>query len=249
MDETLGMLVGAGLLVLARAGGLALAAPAWSQPALGYRVRVALGVLLTLVLTPLVRARLSVPGTTMELAAACAVEAAVGLALGLVLALVVAAARQAGELVGLQAGLAPASLLDPEALDGGEPNPLAHLYGLVALGVFLACDGPLRLVDALAASYEAIPAGGSSLSEATVAAAFRQVSGALALALQAAAPAALAVLVAGLALGILTRSASGLQLLSLSLPVRAVAGIGCALIGLAALAARFHEVWQALLPP
>src|SRR5205823_4880255 len=80
-------------------------------------------------------------------------------ALGLSAALVVAGARQAGELVGAQAGFAPAALFDPEA--GDEMTALGHLYGLVALGVFLALDGPLALVRALVESYRVIPPGGA----------------------------------------------------------------------------------------
>ena len=72
---------------------------------------------------------------------ACLVEGLGGAALGWSAALIVAGARQAGELVGLQAGLSPAALLDPEAAE--ELTPLGHLYGLVALAVFLALDGPL----------------------------------------------------------------------------------------------------------
>ena len=59
-----------------------------------------------------------------------------GLALGFAASLVIAGARQAGEIVGGQAGLSAASLFDPDA--GDDMTPLGHLYGLVALGTFLA---------------------------------------------------------------------------------------------------------------
>ncbi len=127
-----------------------------------------------------------------------------------------AAARQAGEVIGLQAGLAPASLLAPDAADGsGESlTPLGHLYGLVALAIFLAVDGPLRMVEVLVESYDALPVGlgvgrGFAVRPPTpelAAAAFGQVGGALALAVRAAAPVALAMVLAGLALGWLARA-------------------------------------------
>ena len=78
--------------------------------------------------------------------------------LGWSAALIVAAARQAGDLVAAQAGLSAAALFDPET--GDELTALGHLYGLIALAVFLALDGPLVLVGALIESYRAVPAGG-----------------------------------------------------------------------------------------
>src|SRR5262249_53451356 len=145
------------------------------------------------------------------------------------LALVVAAARQAGELVGLQAGLAPAALIDPEVSD--ELTPLGHLYGLVALGGFLALDGPLKLVGALVESYAIVPAGGVGLTgdlglgQTAVEEAFARVAWALALVVRAAAPAALALVLAGLALGLVGRAAPGVGFLAGAFPVRSVLGL------------------------
>ena len=61
-------------------------------------------------------------------------EVLVGAGIGWSASLVIAGARQAGEIVGAQAGLSAAALFDPEA--GEDLTALGHLYGLVALGVF-----------------------------------------------------------------------------------------------------------------
>ena len=119
--------------------------------------------------------------------------------------LVVAAARLAGEVVGFQAGLSPAALLDPDA--GAGMTPTGHLYGLIALATFVALDGPLRLLGALAESYRAWPPGAVGLSAEAVVRAFGQVDLMLELALRAAAPAGLALALAGAALGFLGRAA------------------------------------------
>ena len=167
--------------------------------------------------------------------------------LGWSAALIVAGARQAGELVGSQAGLAPAALFNPEA--GDEMTALGHLYGLVALGVFLALDGPLALVRALVESYRVIPPGGGvsslTLTEGTAALAFERVGEALALSLRAAAPVALALALAGVALGLLGRAAPSLQLLALAMPVRLALGLVLVLVGLAGLAATLAAAWGA----
>src|SRR5689334_3940839 len=121
----------ASALVLARVGGLTWTAPALATPGLDGRLRAMLAVLLAAVLMPVVGPGLAVPGGWTALGRACVVEALVGAALGWSAALVVAGARQAGEVVGAQAGLSAAALFDPEA--GDELTPLGHLYGLVAL--------------------------------------------------------------------------------------------------------------------
>lgn len=232
---------GALILVLARTAGLAWTAPGWGTAAMGVRMRLALALALAVVLTPAVEPSLDVPAGVAALGRVLPAEAAVGAALGISAALVVAGARQAGEIVGGQAGMSAAALIDPEA---GEPlTPLGHLYGLVALVAFLVLDGPLRLTSALVESYRVLPAGGPPLTAETVALAFAKVGQALELSLRAAAPVALALAASGLALGLLTRAAPTLQLGGLALPVRSALGLLLVLLGLATLAATLTGAW------
>jgi flagellar biosynthesis protein FliR len=233
----------AGVLVGARVLGLVWTAPALALPALGWRFRLALGVSLGAILVPVVGREIAVPRGWEAVGRACLVELAVGAALGYSAALVVAGARQAGELVGSQAGLSPAALFDPEA--GNDLTPLGHLYGLLALAVFLALDGPIVLVKALVESYRVVPVGGARLSAETAALVFGRVGQALALALRAAAPPALALALAGLALGLLGRAAPSLQLVALSLPIRWALGLLLAGLGLLGLIATLSTAWNA----
>jgi flagellar biosynthetic protein FliR len=231
-------------LVLARVLGLAWTAPALATPGLGGRFRLALAVLLCAVVLPVVGPSLAeapAPADWTTAGRACLIEGLVGAALGWSAALIVAGARQAGELVGLQSGLSPAALLDPEAAE--ELNPLGHLYGLVALAVFLALDGPLSLVNGLVESYRVLPVGGFVLSDETARQAFGRVGSALELVLQAAAPTALALALAGVALGLLGRAAPSLPLVTLSLPIRFTLGLALVVLGLAALAAALAAAW------
>lgn len=231
-------------VVLARVVGLAWTAPALSTPGLGWRVRLGLAVMITLAVAPAASPGLPRPLDGPAAALLVPIELGAGALLGLSAALLVAAARQAGEVVGLQAGLAPAALFDPDL--GDELNPLGHLYGVVALGAFLAMDGPLKLVGSLAESYRAIPAGGLDLSPETIDLAFGRVGWALGLAVRAAAPAALALVLAGLALGLLGRAAPSLQMMSLALPIRAAVGLAVVFFAIAALAGMLAGAWGEL---
>ncbi len=247
--EAIARLVGQGglwALVLARVLGLCWTAPALATPGLGGRGRLVLAATLTTLIAPVVGREIAAPAGLGALGVACLVEVVVGAGLGWAGALVIAGARQAGEVVGGQAGLSPAALFDPEAGDG--LTPLGHLYGLVALGVFLALDGPTQLVLALAESYRVVPPGGSSPSPEVAAWAFGQVGRSLVLAVRAAAPPALALTIAGLSLGLLGRASPSLQLVSLSLPARTLLGLALAALGLVTLAATLGAAWRGAFP-
>src|SRR5512143_2437207 len=111
METGLADRLGPAWLVLLRVAGLAATAPGWGAVALGGRLRLALAVLVTAIVLPVVGPGLPRFEGLPALAWAGLGEAATGAAMGLVLGLVVAAARQAGELIGTPAGLAPALLL------------------------------------------------------------------------------------------------------------------------------------------
>ncbi|WZO99203.1 flagellar biosynthetic protein FliR [Isosphaeraceae bacterium EP7] len=235
-------------LVAARLFGLASVAPALGTPGLGARMRLILAGLLGLSLAPAVlRAgalsaeALPWPGLPAGVTSLLA-EVVTGGALGLSAALIVAGARQAGEIVGFQAGLSPAALFDPEA--GDWLTPLGHLYGAVAVATFLALDGPWVLVKSVIESYQVVPLGGLPLTEHLAAWAFARVGDALSLAIRAAAPPALAIALAGFAVGLLGRAAPSLQLVALALPVRFLVGLLTVGLGVATLAATFSNAWQ-----
>jgi flagellar biosynthesis protein FliR len=232
-------------LVLARVLGLCWTAPGLATPGLGFRVRVILAGLLTALVAPVIGRDLSSPTDWWTLGLAIPFELAIGAGLGWMASLVIAGARQAGEIAGAQSGLSPAALFDPELGDG--LTPLGHLYGLVALGVFLILEGPAQLVSALAESYAVIPPGGWSPSPEVATWAFGQVGRALGLSLRLAAPPAIALTLAGLALGLLGRTSPSLQLVSLSLPVRTLLGLALAAIGLVTLVATIGEAWLSVL--
>ena len=241
------------VLVFARVSGLAWTAPGWSTSGLGGRFRLVLAGSLTLLVGPIATRGLAGPGDLASLVVALLVELIVGAALGTTASLVIAGARQAGEIVGAQAGLSPASLLDPDAGEG--LNVLGHLYGWVALGVFFTLSGPTELVRALVASYDLIPAGGVGVESSAAVTAHELIDGlfgavarALSLALRASCPPALALLVAGLALGLLGRASPSLQLVSLSLPVRTALGLVLAALGLLTLAGTLTMAWESSFP-
>jgi flagellar biosynthetic protein FliR len=228
-------------LVLARVFGVCMTAPAIVVPGLEWRFRLVLSLMLSVLIAPAVESRIVPAALGPMVAWMAAMEVITGGLLGWSAALIVAAARQAGELVSAQAGLSAAALFDPAT--GDELTPLGHLYGLIALAVFLTLDGPIILVGAMIESYQALPPGGFVVTAETVTQAFAQVGDALALSLRAAAPPAIALAVAGIVMGWIGRLAPAVPILAHSLPVRAILGIVLVSLSLGVLATTFSHLW------
>jgi flagellar biosynthesis protein FliR len=233
-------------LVLARILGLCLTAPALAVPELDWRFRLGLAIVLGLVLIPVLEPRIAPLAGWSSIAGALLVEMVTGAALGWSAALIIAGARLAGELIAAQAGLSTATLLDLGT--GDELGPLGRLYDWIALATFLGLNGPLALLRCVVESYDAVPAGLPVISHGTAMLAFAQVSRALELALQAAAPPAMALILAGIVLGWLSRAAPSLPFIALSIPIRSILGLALVLLSLASLAVTLSGAWDALRP-
>jgi flagellar biosynthetic protein FliR len=234
-------------LVASRLLGAITVAPGWSVSGFSWRKRLHDTCLLVIVITPVVRDSLPpAPHSPVAYAGLAMAELGIGLALGFAASLVIASSRAAGELIALQAGLAPAGLLDPDAANAGvETSALGPLFGWLALAVFLTLDGPLHMVDAVAESYAAIPvrSAGDLLRELDLAAVVGRVGWATGLAVQAAAPVAVGLVITSLALGILARAAPGVADLAASHLVRISVGVLLVLVGLGGFASFLHATW------
>jgi flagellar biosynthesis protein FliR len=233
---------GVWVLVLARILGLCVTAPALAIPEFDWRFRLGTAVVLGLVVIPVLEPTILLPlgwaGTIWSLL----LETLIGAVLGCSAALIVAGARLAGELVSAQAGLLAGNLIDRET--GEELGPIGRLYGWIALAVFLGLHGPMVLVRALVESYDAIPAGRCLISTETAMVSFGQAGRALELALQAATPPALALILSGIVLGWLSRANPSLSLAAQAMPIRSFLGIVLVMLSIATLAVTFANAWE-----
>ncbi|MDR3620942.1 MAG: flagellar biosynthetic protein FliR [Paludisphaera borealis] len=230
------------LLVTARAAGVCLTAPVLAAPGLDLRFRVVLAVLLGAWLAPVVTPLVVSPESSRAIVWLVLNELLIGALIGWSASLIVAAARQAGDIVAAQSGMSTSALFDPDT--GEELTALGHLYGLIALATFLAVDGPLVMAEAMIESFKTIPAGRLVFERATADLVFGQAADALALAVRAAAPPAVALAAAGVALGWLGRLAPSVPLMTLSLPIRAALGVLLVSASLATLIVCLTNAWS-----
>lgn len=212
----------------ARVSGLVLVAPVFSSRTLPPMVKAGLVIVLTALLAPV--AMRDASATAQPTLGLMLGEALVGFALGMGAALLVGAAEAAGELMAIQIGLSGAALFDPSS--GAQVPALGQLMQMMALGVLLALDLHLVMLDALAASTRVLPVG-QPVDVAAGAAELVRVGGTLfGLGLRFAAPVIAAVLVANVALAALGRAAPQLNILQLAFPVQIAIGLAALLASL-----------------
>jgi flagellar biosynthesis protein FliR len=208
-------------LLLVRPGLLVAAAPPFGALYTPVPVKIGLSVVLGIVLAPTV----DLPGTVgmAALAVIIAREAAIGLALALAVRALMAGAELAGQLAGFQLGFAYAAAVDPQT--GARNSIVAALYSSLALLTFLGIDGHHALLKALAESYRELPIGFGHVDAAMA----KQVASLLGLLFvfgtQVASPVVIVLLVAEVAIGLVSRVAPALNMMVLGFPIRLIAGL------------------------
>jgi flagellar biosynthetic protein FliR len=160
-------------------------------------------------------------------------EVLVGLGMGFAIRVLIAGAEFAGHLAGFQLGFTYASVVDPQS--GVRNGVLSALYGTVALVVFFVIDAHHDVLRALARSYEVIPVGTGRVGEGLATLVMQLLGMMFILGAQLAAPVVVVLLIAELALGLLSRAAPSLNLMQQGFPVRLI-------VGLLALAAMVHVI-------
>jgi flagellar biosynthetic protein FliR len=232
--------IGALMFPLGRLLGLFSSAPVFSNRGVSVRVRLAIGMGVAIAVLPVMPPMPQVPpGSGLGLAI-FAQQIFIGIAIGFVMRIVFAAVDMAGALIGMQMGLSFAIFFDPDA--GGQTAVLSDFLNLLATLIFLAINGHLLMVDILVRSFEWLPvstavvdAGGwGFLARAGV----TVFSAGLLLSL----PIIAILLIANIALGVLTRAAPQLNLFAVGFPITLTAGF----IGVLLVMTNFAPVLQSL---
>jgi flagellar biosynthetic protein FliR len=209
-------LVAAFVLALARTGAFVLVTPPFNTRAVPVQAKVSLAVGLALALTGPLQAD-APPLASAELLLRMLVQVVTGVALGFLVLVAVAAVQAAGDLIDIVGGFNSSIALDP--LMFTQTSVFGRLHQFVAITVLFAGDGHLMIVHGLSRSVQAMPRPAISWDELATAL-VADVAGLLTAALQIAAPIIAAMLVADVALGLLTRAAPALNAFALAFPLK-----------------------------
>jgi flagellar biosynthetic protein FliR len=206
------------LLVLARVGGALTFVPLPGINALPEPVRVALAMGFTLSLHarwPVIDAS----GVTIAtLAGWAAAEAALGIAIGVCVAIVLEAFTMAAQVLGLQAGYGYASTIDPNTQ--ADSGILLVLSQLMAGMMFFALGLDREILRLFARSLDTVPVGTYIFGPASAKALIRLGSSLFSTGVRLALPVVALLVMVDVALALMGRLNSQLQLLSLAFPAK-----------------------------
>ncbi len=197
-----------------------------SSPVLGNkqvpaRVKIGLSALLAIIIAPTIGEMPPVAIGSPQGLLIMIQQIIIGIAMGFTMRLIFTAVEMAGEFAGLQMGLGFASFYDP--INATHSAIIAQWLGIIATLTFLAFNGHLYLISALATSFQTFPIGNMMSAKG-----FYEVANwggsIFAYALQISLPILAALLITNIALGILTRAAPQLNLFAVGFPITLAMG-------------------------
>ena len=209
------------LFPLARILAMISSSPVLGNKQVPVRVKVGLSVLLALIIAPTLGEIPTVAVGSPQGLLIIIQQMIIGVAMGFTLRLIFTAVEMAGELAGLQMGLGFASFYDP--INASYTPVVARWLGMIAVLGFLAMNGHLHMLSALAESFHTLPIGSMMPAKS-----FYDVASwggiIFAYGLQISLPLLAALLTANIALGILTRAAPQLNLFAIGFPITLAIG-------------------------
>ncbi len=213
-----------------RIGGFIAAAPIASEKTIPRRVKVVIGLALAVLLAPLA----PVPGALSVFSGAGVLTAVqeilIGVSIGMVMELAFEALTFAGQTISMTMGLGFATLVDPQR--GANVPVLGQMFTIMGILTYLALNGHLVLLGALANSFQTLPIGGNNIDKDFLLAVATWGTRIFETGLLVALPAVIALIIVNLALGVVTRAAPQLNLFGIGFTITLLCGFFVLMVGL-----------------
>lgn len=212
------------LLVLTRFSGIFLMAPVFGNSVVPMRFRVSLAVLLTALVYPTAVTwnAPALPGA-LDVTLAMVSELAIGLTMGFVANCLFHGIQLAGHMIALQMGLGMNAMFDPNTRT--QTSELGLLFTLLATVTFLAVDGHHWMLLAVWKSFAAVPLGGFTLSGGIIDQVLVATNGIFDVALTLMLPVIGVLMLAELALAIMSRIMPQMNVFVAGFPVKIMLGL------------------------
>ncbi|WP_342119111.1 flagellar biosynthetic protein FliR [Pseudoduganella sp. OTU4001] len=201
----------------ARILALIAASPIFGNARIPMRVKVALGVLMAIVVSPGVPAMPALDPAGWAGLSVLAREIVIGAGMGFAMRLIFAAVEMAGEISSLTMGLGFASFFDP--MSQGRSSAVSQFLVWVVTLAVLAVNAHLVLLEALAESFFTLPVAAISFNNDGFWVLALWGAKIFSAGLQLSLPIVAALLITNVALGILTRAAPQLNLFGIGFPI------------------------------
>jgi flagellar biosynthesis protein FliR len=206
------------MLVLCRVSGLMIAAPLFSSPLLPFQFKALMSVGMSLAVFPMLIAHVAAPVTLTSAVTGLMGELAIGMMIGLGITLLFVGIQVAGQLISQQAGLALGDVFNP-MLDS-QVTVVSEVYFYVAMMVFLSVGGDHAIMRALLDSFKTVPLLSFQDTPAYTNLIIDLISLSFTIAIRMGGPTILALLLAFLTLGFISRTVPQLNILSIGFPIK-----------------------------
>ncbi len=230
------------LYPLARILSLLVVAPVFNSAGLTARIRLIIGLAISLAIAPALPAPPAIPPGSWQGLAVLVQQMLIGTVMGLTLRIVFTAVDIAGELIGLQMGLSFATFFDPHS--NAQTAVMSSFLGLVTTLLFLAMNGHLLLLSVLAESFRLLPIGTTPFAAAGFAALLTWSTTMFSAGLMLALPLIAALLIANISIGVLARIAPQLNIFAIGFPVTIITGFTVLMFSLPHLGAAIEGLYD-----
>jgi flagellar biosynthetic protein FliR len=192
-------------------------APLLSQNSFPVTTRIGLAIVMTILLMPGIPLMMTVDPLSMDGLLILINQFLIGISIGFVMRVIFSAIEMAGELIAVSMGLGFATFYNPQTQ--AQTIVISQFLSLLALAVFLSTNLHLVMLESFFDSFKTIPIDQISLAPI----AFRDLaywgSNIFSIGLQLSLPIVTTLLIANLALGILTKAAPQLNLFGIGFPI------------------------------
>jgi flagellar biosynthesis protein FliR len=213
-----------------RVGGFVLAAPIAGENVIPNQIKIVMSLALAFLMAPMVQIppALSIFSGAGLLAAVQ--EILIGVAIGMVVQLAFDALTFAGQTISMTMGLGFATLVDPQR--GANTTVLGQMFMIFGILTYLAINGHLVLLGALAESFQTLPIGAAHMDRNFLLAVALWGARVFESGLLIALPAVIALVIVNLALGVVTRAAPQLNLFGIGFTITLMCGFFVLMVGL-----------------
>ncbi len=157
-------------------------------------------------------------------------EVLIGIAIGMVVALTFEALTFAGQSISMTMGIGFSTLIDPQ--HGAITPVLGQLFMIFGTLAYLAVNGHLVLIGALATSFKSLPIGGANIDQNLLWSMGLWGARIFEAGLLVALPAVVSLIIVNLALGVVTRAAPQLNLFGIGFTITLMSGFLVLIVGL-----------------
>jgi len=220
------------LVIMTRVGPLIFLLPIIGSGSVPGQVKALFTLALSLILLPVIPVSASLlPETAVGYAVFVLTEVAFGATLGFFARLIFDATDLAGQMVSISMGMGMAGTMDPE--NGAQVSLVGTLWNIVAILIFLGIDGHHLFFKTLVESFAWVTPGSLRLEQPTMDGITQGISQMFVLGIQIMAPAAVALFLSHVAMGVIAKTVPQVPIMLVAMPLNI--GIGFLFVGLSML--------------